>query len=346
MRATRGGLTAAILAIALALTAAGCGDSEPANDSTNANGAGDSGDDSGNAGNASDDSEEPAETGPITVTDSRGEQTLDEPAVDVVALEWAYVEDLQAVGVTPAGVADVAGYNTWVSSAPIPETVTDVGTRQEPSLDEIAKLAPDLIIAEGDTVRENLPQLNEIADVLVFEGTNPEGNFEHMRENFTQIAAAVGKDAEAENVLADLDAKIDSAAQELDSAGVAGEEFAVAHGWVASGAVVVRMFGTASLASEVTEKLGLTNAWADAGDRWGLAETDVEGLTELGDPHFLYVAPDGDVFGEDLADNPIWKGLEFVQNDKVHEIDGGTWFFGGPVSTSQYVDEVVGALAK
>src|SRR5690606_11762460 len=190
------------------------------------------------------------------------------------------------------------GYNSWVSSAAIPDTVTDGGTRQEPSLEEIAKLAPDLIIAEGDTVRQNLPQLDEIADVLVFEGTNPEGNFEHMRENFRQIAAAVGKTDEAEQVLADLDATIDEGAQALEGAGVAGDKFAVAQGWTANGAVVVRMFGTASLASEVIEKLGLTNAWDEPGDRWGLAETDVEGLTRIGDAHFIYVAPDVDVFAD------------------------------------------------
>lgn len=343
MRANRGGLTAALLAAALMLTAAGCGDSEPTTDASNANGS----DGSGNAGNAANEGDDPAETGPITVTDSRGEQTLEGgPAEDVVALEWAYVEDLVEVGVTPVGVADVEGYNTWVSSAPVPDTVADVGTRQEPSLDAIAKLAPDLIIAEGDTVRQNLPQLNEIADVLVFEGTNPEGNFEHMRENFRQVAAAVGKDDEATKVLDELDAKIESATTTLADAGVAGDKFAIAQGWTASGAVVVRMFGTASLASEVTEKLGLTNAYAKKGDRWGLAETDVEGLTELDDAHFIYVAPDENVFTDKLADNPIWQGLDFVQNNKVYEIDGGTWFFGGPASTSQYVDEIVGALAE
>ena len=65
----------------------------------------------------------------------------------VVVLEWTYAEDLLALGIQPVGVADVAGYEAWVNVEPeLGDDVVDVGTRQEPSLESIAALEPDLII--------------------------------------------------------------------------------------------------------------------------------------------------------------------------------------------------------
>lgn len=80
----------------------------------------------------------------VTVTDARGE-AVEIPAgvEDVVALEWVAVEHLQTVGITPVGVADVAGYEDWAGvGAPLEGEPADVGTRIEPSIDAIAGSRP------------------------------------------------------------------------------------------------------------------------------------------------------------------------------------------------------------
>ena len=41
-----------------------------------------------------------------------------------------------------------------------------------------------------------------------------------------------------------------------------------------------------------------------------------------------------------------YEPFEFVENGKVHELDGGTWAFGGPRSSQQVVDEIVGAVTS
>ena len=53
----------------------------------------------------------------------------------------------------------------------------------------------------------------------------------------------------------------------------------------------IRPFAEGSLLSDVTERLGMANAWTEPGDPvYGLGQTDVEGLTRLGDAAFLYIA--------------------------------------------------------
>ncbi|NED98167.1 iron-siderophore ABC transporter substrate-binding protein [Phytoactinopolyspora alkaliphila] len=284
---------------------------------------------------------------PITVTDARGEEvTLDAPAENVVALEWAETEALVTLGVMPSGVADVDGYSTWVgASAPLGDDVTDVGTRQEPSVDSIVALDPDLVIMEdrGNPVAE---QLEEYVPVIVIQGADASRNIEQMKENFTTIATAVGKEAEAEQVLSDFDAALDDGRQQIADAGHEGEKFLMADGWMEGSAVSIRMFGEGSLVSDLGEELGLENAWTEGVDaEWGLGQTDVEGLADLPDLHFFYSASDADdVFADGLSGNAIWESLPFVESGQIHKLAPGTWTFGGPASCMFIVEQFVDAL--
>lgn len=287
-------------------------------------------------------------SGPVTVTDSRGEEVVleDGPADDVVALEWMEAENLVTLGVMPVGVADVEGYGTWVTAGELDETVTDVGTRAEPSIDSIVALEPDLIIMEAG--RGITPEdLEEYAPVMVVQGSDASNNLEQMKTNFTMIAEAVGKTAEAEAILSDFDAALADGAAALEEAGVAGTAFAMADGWTDGGTVSIRMFGKGSLFSDIAEAMGLENAWtAEVDPEWGLGQTDVEGLTAIGDAEFFYHAAGEDNWPETLESNAIWNDLPFVQNEQVNALEPGTWTFGGPASSQQFIDQVVAALAS
>lgn len=287
------------------------------------------------------------QAGPVTVTDARGEEvTLDAPAEDVVVLEWMETESLVTLGVMPVGVADVEGYDTWVgAAAPLDDGVTDVGTRQEPSVDSIVGLDPDLVIMEdrGNNLAE---QIEEYIPVIMIKGADASRNIEQMKENFTTIATAVGKDAEAEQILADFDTALADGKQKVADAGLAGEKFAIADGWLEGSKVSIRIFAKGSLMSDLAEELGLENAWPEEGDpEWGLGQTDVEGLNELPNLHFFYSAsgPD-DVFADNLPDNAIWKDLPFVQNGQVYKLESGTWTFGGPASSEFVIEQFVELL--
>src|SRR5690606_7758687 len=179
--------------------------------------------------------------------------------------------------------------------------------------------------------------------VLCFKGTDPKDQFGYMQDQFTAIATAVGKEEEAKKALDALDAKIADGKKKIAAAGLAGKEFAGAHGWTDKGAPLIRMFGHNSLGSEIAERMGMKNGWKGKTDEWGLTTTDVEGMTKLGDVHFFYIAPEDNIFKTTLPKNRIWRNLEFVKKKQVYEIDGGTWLFGGPTSCGQFVDEIVKA---
>lgn len=286
--------------------------------------------------------------GAITLTTTAGEVSLDKPATKIVALEWTYVEDLLAIGVTPVGVADIKGYDTWVTAgARVPAGVQDVGTRQEPSIEEIRALQPDLIVTDEDRVAANRDALAEIAPLATYSYTkDPEGQFAGMREIVRQMGLATGKTAEAEQVLTELDTKIAAATEAVTTKGATGAPFALSQVYTTNGTPQFRMMTEKSLAGEVLAKTGLANAWTGEPDAWGMTTVTVEGLTAVpGEASFLYAASDADnpVTGA-LAGNELWTDLPFVEDGGVKPLDPGTWFFGGPLSCGQIVDETVKAL--
>jgi len=323
--------TVAALAMA-SLALSGCGTTEEAV------GTGSGGDGTSNSG-----------AGPVSVTDARGELVeLDAPATDVVGLEWNVVEHLVSLDVMPVGVADVEGYSDWVQVEPLDDSVVDVGGRGEPSVEAIGALAPDLIVTTTDyetSVAEDFEERG--IPVLVVESADASEGIGQMRENLELVAEVTGTSGRAQELLADFDVTLDEGTQAIEEAGLAGAPFFMTDGYLDGGRLSIRPYAEGSLLSDVTEQMGLENAWQVKGDpAYGLSETDVEGLTALpADVNFLYMANgDDDPFEKGPADNAIWKAFPFVQNGDVHRLPDGIWMFGGPTSMSAYVDAVVETL--
>ena len=273
-----------ILAVVLSLALAACGSVE---DSASADADAAAADADAAAADADAAGSEAAPTdggdggGAVTITDAGGEEiTLDAPATEVVGLEWGPVEHLVSLGVMPVGVADVEGYTNWVQAAPLDDGVSDVGMRGEPSVDAIVALDPDLVVATTDLASNVVEQIEQAVPVLVVRGASAEAPIQQMRDNLELIAEAVGKTDEAEKLLADFDEAIAEGARRIADAGLEGREFAMADGYQEGSSVSIRMFTDGSLIGAVGEELGLVNAWTGEGDPdYGLAQTDVEGLT-------------------------------------------------------------------
>nr|MBO2500125.1 iron-siderophore ABC transporter substrate-binding protein [Acidimicrobiia bacterium] len=289
-----------------------------------------------------------AASGPITITDARGEEiTLDAPATAVVGLEWGVVENLVSLGVMPVGVADVEGYTAWVSAAPLDEGVADVGLRGEPSIDSLVALEPDLVISTTDLPENIVEQIEEIVPVLVVRPAAAERPIDQMKDNIRLVAQAVGKETEAEALIERVDSAIAQGAEAISAAGLEGQPFTLADAWSEGNNVSIRAFTSGSLMGAVGEEMGLVDAWDLEGDPdYGLAITDVEGLTNLPDD-LIFTYYSNAVFEDAIAGlegNPIWEGLPFVQAGNVHRLPDGIWMFGGPLSVEQFVSALVDTL--
>ena len=267
----------------------------------------------------------------------------------IVVLEWTYAEDLLALDVQPIGVADVEGYRKWVNVEPaLSDDVADVGTRQEPSLEAIAALEPDLIIGVQFRHEPIYDELSDIAPTLVFNpypGEDGPNQLEEMEQTFLAIAAAVGREEQGQDVLAALDEAYEVARAELEEAGHTGREFVLTQAFTSQDVPQLRLFTDNAMAVQILEAIGLENAW-DAGlEQYGFSTVGVEALANVQDVDFFYVVQDDDnVFENQLRENAVWRNLAFVREERAYPLGGDTWLFGGPLSAELVVDKIVSLL--
>ncbi|WP_045743581.1 iron-siderophore ABC transporter substrate-binding protein [Actinoplanes rectilineatus] len=288
--------------------------------------------------------------GPVDLTDERGAVHLDAPATKVVSLEWGPTETLLALGVKPVGAADVKGYNTYDTQAPLDAATADLGTRGEPSLDAIMALTPDLVVTTVDLPENVIKQIADQVPVIAIKGSDGADPIGYMRKTVTLLAQATGTTTQGEKLLADFDAKITEGKAALATAGKTGAPFTMADGWLQDGTVALRMYTPGSFFGAVAKELGLTNQWTEGGDKdYGLAQTDIEGLTKItnADSKFVYVANQsegGKEFEAALTGNAVWKTTPFGKASNTDRIPDGIWMFGSVPSANAYADALIAAF--
>ncbi|MGP4040660.1 ABC transporter substrate-binding protein [Gracilibacillus sp. D59] len=300
--------------------------------------------------NADDKSAE--ESSSITVSDIYGEQTFEEVPERIVVLEWVYAENLLALGVQPVGMADIEGYHSWVNIEPeLGENVKDVGTRQEPNLEAIHALNPDVIITANSRHEAILDSLKEIAPTLAYNSYPEEGEgtqYEEMESTFKEMAKLVQKEEKADQILADLDQTYKEIEAEIKNAGIENRDFVLSQAYSSDNSPVIRLFKDNAMATEIMTKIGLKNAYqSDGFQLYGFDETSVESLQTAQDAHFFYIVQEDDnVFTNQLAGNPAWEELAFVKEDRTYALPGDTWTFGGPLSAKVFANQVKEALLQ
>jgi ABC-type Fe3+-citrate transport system substrate-binding protein len=96
--------------------------------------------------------------------------------------------ELLELGIQPAGVADIAGHNKYVNIAPkLVDSVVEVGTHQEPNLEAIAKIKPDLILGVQQRHAGIYQTLSSISKTMLFNPypeINAGSQLAQMQQNF------------------------------------------------------------------------------------------------------------------------------------------------------------------
>ena len=145
---------------------------------------------------------------PLTLTHAMGETTIESQPQRVVALDPSYVDAALLLDAELVGYAEYrqnpedpfADYLGDVS-AETAEAV-NVGTIAEPNLEQIAGLDPDLIVSAKVRQEALYPQLEKIAPTVFSESTGPT-----WKENVVLLGEALGKQEQAEQEVADYEAR-------------------------------------------------------------------------------------------------------------------------------------------
>ncbi|MCK9249740.1 MAG: ABC transporter substrate-binding protein [Solirubrobacteraceae bacterium] len=280
----------------------------------------------------------------------------------VVALEWSAVENLTALGVTPVGAADLRGYDAYVGQKRSSK-ITDVGTRTLPSEQRIRDLEPDLIIttdqrSSGQATGE-LARYRSIAPVLVMKpypaGTKSSKSLQYrqMVKDFKATAKAVGKESQGKKVLSRMTRTFKSAKKKLKQRKRLGERVVVTTPGGDPSNPALRLFTDNSLAAEIVRKVGLKNAWRKpkkgAGNTvYGFTDGGPESLVNITKREwFLFTYPEQHRKQiQRYRTQSAFAKLPVVRARRYRNLDGQTWFFGGPLSTMKAAKEISNAVRR
>ena len=255
----------------------------------------------------------------VTVTDLMGrEVTLDAPATRVVALTASDCEIVCALG----GAETLVGrgeYCDW------PTSVLDVPSVQsgyETNIEQIIALQPQLVLMSSMAQSPEQVEQLEAAGIRVAVSEAPD--LKTVYDSIRIIGALIGKDAEAEALVMQMQGVFDDIAAKSPDTGktVYFEVSPLQWGlWTA---------GKGTFMDELATICGLTNAFADV-DGW--AEISEEQVLSRNPDYIVTITMyygEGPTPVEEIASRPGWDVLTAVQEGRILNADSNEISRPGP----------------
>ncbi|VWD02793.1 ABC transporter substrate-binding protein [Burkholderia contaminans] len=283
---------------------------------------------------------------------SQASATMPVRPLRVVALDFMFAESVIALDIVPVGMADTAFYPGWLGyQSDRLANVTDIGSRQEPGLEAIAAVKPDLIIGVGFRHAPIFDALDRIAPTILFQfspnvsdGGVPVTQLDWMRQIFRTIGAVTGRNARAQAVDAQLDAGIARNAARLAAAGRKGERVALLQDlglpdryWAYTGN---------STSAGLARALGL-DPWPKKPTREGTLYVTSADLLRQRDLAVMFVTASGmDVPLSAKLDSPVWRFVPAMKEHRIALIERNIWGFGGPMSALKLADVMTDTMLK
>lgn len=283
--------------------------------------------------------------GTVSVTDVAGTRDLPARPQRVICLDGSLDLELAAL----CGFTVIGYYDRSTEGVELPETMSTTidGAESlpfEPNLEQLAELAPDLLITESTYWLDEIgrERLEAIAPLLVTQRTAESGQWD-WRKEFAYFAGVFGQQARAEAAFARYDDAVAELRRDAADA-IASTTLSVVQFNSATGAIVMHP-PTNVLVGYVVDDLGGT--FSDA--QVALTEPLVMEAESIG-------MVDGDVIVrvafdlspgafDGLEANPLWPALPAVEAGRVTDTAVLITNFGGPAVAVECVAMLTRAYA-
>nr|WP_323679398.1 Fe(3+) dicitrate ABC transporter substrate-binding protein [Exiguobacterium indicum] len=270
-----------------------------------------------------------------TITHEAGKTKVPEQPKKVVALEFSFVDALDELGITPVGIAQE---NKTDVSGLLGKDIefTEVGTRQQPNLEVISSLQPDLIIGDFNRHKGIYKQLQEIAPTIILKSRN--ATYEENIDSFKTIAEAVGKTKQMNDRLALHEERLQAAKKKVDP----NDDRKVMVGVFRADSLTAH--GETSFDGELLEKIGIENAVTKTAEP--TVTITLEQMVKW-DPDVIFMAEADPKLLKEWKDNPLWNQITAVKNGEVYEVNRDLWTrYRGLDAAEQIVDEAIQLLKQ
>lgn len=273
----------------------------------------------------------------VEVTHAMGTTKVPAAPKRVVVLDTDKVDTALTLGVKPVGAARAGELTGWPTyfGAGATDGIKEVGVLDEPDLEGIAALKPDLILGSKFRQEKYYAELSKIAPTVFTENVG-----KTWKANFLLDGKALGKEQQAKDLLAAYEKRAKEVGAAIPNAAtrkISLVRFMPDH---------IRVYGPESFSGIVLGDTGLARP-----DRQLLAAKDdkrfdkvsAERLTEV-DGDFIFIAAYGEKSAAEqtkITAGPLWATLGAVKAGKTQVVADETWMTGiGVTAANKILDDL------
>lgn len=242
----------------------------------------------------------------------------------IVSLNWAMSETLYAMGIRPIAAAEIAGYDRTVGYPPTPPGVIDLGFQNNPNLELLSRIDPDLILIQSwqGAGRPMLERFAPVESFMLYDRGKGDP-VEAASKAVIRLADLCGNPAVSSSLLSRVDQSFATCAERLST--IEQRPILLVQALSPTNLVV---FTGGSLFDSTMRRIGLQNAWSKPPTLlWGSTQIGVDALATYPQARIVWIAsPDG-ASSDSLFRSDLWRQLPQVARKDVHALPL-IWGFG------------------
>jgi iron complex transport system substrate-binding protein len=263
----------------------------------------------------------------VTVVDDSGTEIgLDAYPETIISLAPSITEIIYAInaGDLVVGVTDFDNYPLDFAALIQEGEMTSVGSFNNPNLEVIASLDPDLILATGGVLGETITTLRDMGYIVVV--LDPT-TVDEVIDNIELAGKITNKNDEALTIINDITSRINA----VEAIVATADSIPTVYYEVWYDPTSLWTAGALAWQHELIEISGGVNLFEDQDLEYFLSSA--EAVIER-NPDIMIVPEEHGVnfWGsfDDIKDRPGWESIHALQNDKIYDIDSDLLARAGP----------------
>ena len=243
------------------------------------------------------------------------------------------------LGVKPVGAVEAIPGEGFPSYLEGTGEIENVGTIEEPNLEKIAALEPDLILSSKLRHEQIYEQLNQIAPTVFTETTGVT-----WKENFELHAEALGKTGAARKVEDEYAGRIEEFKEAMGDR-LGETEVSVVRFLPGD----TRIYQKESFIGTILEDAGLPRPPSQDVEEFAILNASEELIPKMGgDAIFVTVyGPEDETTRQKITSDPLWQELEAVRQGRVYEVSDDLWMLGiGYTAANGVIDDLTRHLVE
>lgn len=251
----------------------------------------------------------------------------------LVSLDDTTLADALVLGVPSVGASLIEGRLVADYLASRSSQTKLLGKSEQPNLEKMLRIKPDLIIGIELFNEPIFKQLSQIAPTALGEWNG----LPTWREHFNFVANVLDKEDEAKQVWKGYEQRIDKIKAALGNQ-LQDVEVSVIYAYDDT----ITIDAENSFAGSILADIGIRRPKAQAAVEDGIIILSEERIPEI-DADIMFVSvydTESEQILEDWQQKPLWNQLKAVQTGQVHIVDANIWRAGDPIAADLVIDDL------